>query len=146
VFVPGKPFLPSLVFTGKARAHLSEAPFGCFALGQTPGIAHKYTSLGRPARYKHCSLLWKFLNTGRKKFYRIGPRLLHRAEIVMDHLHWQTLRDNACDNVGDSDTNCTCLGHLWSSDINRNSPICVATPKVAKASKQGQSLLPVLSC
>ncbi len=29
----------------------------------------------------------------------------------------------------------TCLGHLGWHDINRNDPICVALPKVAKASK-----------
>jgi predicted amidohydrolase len=31
---------------------------------------------------------------------------------VMDRLHWRTLRNNARDNAGDSDTYCTCLGHL----------------------------------
>jgi hypothetical protein len=55
--------------------------------------------------------------------------------IVKDHLHWQMLCDNARDNAGDSDTYCTWLGQLGHSDINRNNPICVATPKVAKASK-----------
>jgi hypothetical protein len=29
---------------------------------------------------------------------------------------------------------CTCLGHLGPCETNRNDPICVATPKVAKAS------------
>jgi len=29
---------------------------------------------------------------------------------------------------------CTCLGHLGWGDKNRNDPICVAPPKVAKAS------------
>jgi hypothetical protein len=48
----------------------------------------------------------------------------------MDHLHWRMLRDNA----SDSDMYCTCLGHLGHSDINRNNPICVASPKVAMAS------------
>ncbi len=31
---------------------------------------------------------------------------------------------------------CTCLGHLEQRDINRNDPICVALPKMAKASKE----------
>ncbi len=62
----------------------------------------------------------------------------------MDHLNWQTLHDNASDNAGNSDTYCTCLGHLGCSDINRNNPICVTMPKVAKASKQGLSLSPAL--
>ncbi len=65
---------------------------------------------------------------------------------VMDHLHWQTLCDNAGDNAGNSYTYCTCLGHLGCSDINRNNPICVDKPKVAKVRKQGLSLLPALSC
>jgi hypothetical protein len=64
---------------------------------------------------------------------------------VMDHLHWRTLRDNAGDNAGDSDTYCTCLGHLGYNDIKRNNPICVAMPKVAKARKQGLLLSPALS-
>jgi hypothetical protein len=64
---------------------------------------------------------------------------------LMDCLHWRMLCDNARDNTVDSDTYCTCLGHLGHSDINRNNPICVAMPKVAKVSKQGLTLLPVLS-
>jgi hypothetical protein len=54
----------------------------------------------------------------------------------MDNLHWQMLRDNARDNAGDSDMYCAFLGNLGRSNINRNNPICVPTPKVAKASKQ----------
>ncbi len=33
VFVPGKPFQPSLMFADKARAYPSEAPFRCSTLG-----------------------------------------------------------------------------------------------------------------
>jgi hypothetical protein len=33
VFVPGKPFQPSLMFAGKAGAYPSEAPFTCCTLG-----------------------------------------------------------------------------------------------------------------
>jgi len=33
VFVPGKPFKPSLIFAGKAGAYPSEAPFRCSTLG-----------------------------------------------------------------------------------------------------------------
>jgi hypothetical protein len=29
---------------------------------------------------------------------------------LMDHLHWQTLHNNARDNAGDNNTYCTCLG------------------------------------
>jgi hypothetical protein len=41
------------------------------------------------------------------------------------------------DNAGDSDTqqSLTCLDHLGRRDIDRNNPICVASPKVAKASR-----------
>ncbi len=45
-------------------------------LHSRPGLAHKqYTGLERLARIKHSSLLWKFVNYDRKKFYNIGPRL-----------------------------------------------------------------------
>ncbi len=57
-------------------------------------------------------------------------RKLHQ---VMDRLHWWTLHDNACDNAGDSNTHCTCLGHLKQCDTERIVSIYVATPKVAKA-------------
>jgi hypothetical protein len=38
---------------------------------------------------------------------------------VMDHLHWQTLHNSACDNADDSETYCTCLGHLGRCDTDR---------------------------
>jgi hypothetical protein len=36
VFVPGKPFQPSLMFVGVAWAYLSEAPFRCSTLLASP--------------------------------------------------------------------------------------------------------------
>jgi hypothetical protein len=33
VFVPGKPFQPSLMFVGKERTHHIEEPFRCTTLG-----------------------------------------------------------------------------------------------------------------
>jgi hypothetical protein len=54
--VPGKPFQPRLMFVGKVGAYPFEAHF----------------RLKRLARDKHCSLLRKFVNYGRKKFYNIG--------------------------------------------------------------------------
>jgi hypothetical protein len=33
VFVPDKPFQPSLMFADKARAYLSDGPFRCSTLG-----------------------------------------------------------------------------------------------------------------
>ncbi len=35
---------------------------------------------------------------------------------------------------------CTCLGHLGQHNINRNNPISVAPPKVAKTSKEGDMM------
>jgi hypothetical protein len=52
----------------------------------------------------------------------------------MDHLHWRMLRDNACDYAGNSDTYCTCIGHLGQRDTDWFISIYVAMPKVAKAS------------
>jgi hypothetical protein len=75
VFVPDKPFQPSLMFVGKAGEYPSEASFRCSTLGWAPDLAHKHqTRLERLARDKHCSLLQKTVNYGCKKFYRIGPR------------------------------------------------------------------------
>jgi len=42
VFVPGKPFQPSPMFSGMGGAYLSEAPFRCSTLGQAPGLTHKH--------------------------------------------------------------------------------------------------------
>ncbi len=36
VFVPAKPFQPSLVFASKIRVYPSEAPFRCSTLGEAP--------------------------------------------------------------------------------------------------------------
>ncbi len=42
VFVPGKTFQPSLMFTGKAGAYPSEAPFRCTTLWYAPGLTYKH--------------------------------------------------------------------------------------------------------
>jgi hypothetical protein len=69
VFLPGKPFLPSLMSVGKAGAYLSEAPFGCSTLVLAPGLTQKHqTRLERLTRDKHSSLLRKFVNYDRKSF------------------------------------------------------------------------------
>ena len=52
----------------------------------------------------------------------------------MDHLHWQMLCDNTRDNAGDSDTYCTCLGHLWRYYTDMIVSIYITVPEVAKAS------------
>jgi hypothetical protein len=63
-------FYLSLMFAGKAAAHMSEAPFGYPTLGLAPGLTLKhYTRLERLAREQHYRLLQKLLNYGHKKFY-----------------------------------------------------------------------------
>jgi hypothetical protein len=42
VFVSGKPFYHSLMFTSKVRVYPSEAPFRCFNLGLAPGLTPKH--------------------------------------------------------------------------------------------------------
>ncbi len=76
MFVPGKPFQPSLVFAGKNGAYPSEAPFSCSTLGYTPDLTHKHlTRLERLASDKHSSLLQKSVNYGCNKFYDTGPSM-----------------------------------------------------------------------
>ncbi len=49
----------------------------------------------------------------------------------MDHLHWQKLA-----RIMPATATATCDSHYlpWRHDINRSYPICVVSPKVAKAS------------
>ncbi len=48
--------------------------FGSSTLGQAPGLTHKHQNrLERLGKDKHSSLVRKFVNYGRKKFYSIGP-------------------------------------------------------------------------
>jgi hypothetical protein len=49
---------------------------------------------------------------------------------LMDHLHWRCYFGK---NIGNRDNVCSCLGYLGRCNKNRNNPICVAQPKVAKA-------------
>jgi hypothetical protein len=81
-----------------------------------------------------CRQRWRFEKMGRflLKSHRSAktpdPHRLCKRTFKRD-----VARDNAKD--GDSDSHhCTCHGHLGRCDINRNSPICVALPKVAMAS------------
>ncbi len=74
MFVPSKPFQPSLMFAGKAGAYLSGASEKCFTR-VCSGITRKHkTRLERLARDKRSCLLQKLINYGCKKFYNIGPR------------------------------------------------------------------------
>jgi hypothetical protein len=76
VFVLHKPFQLNKRFVDKAGAYLRVDHFECNLLGLTPGLSYKYwTRLERPTSDKHSSVLRKFVNSGRKKFYSIGLRL-----------------------------------------------------------------------
>ncbi len=58
VFVPGKPFQPSLMFAGKTGVYLSEAPFRCSNIGQAPGLTCKHqTRLEKLAKGKLSSIM-----------------------------------------------------------------------------------------
>jgi hypothetical protein len=59
------------MFVGKAGAYPSQAPFRCSTLGEAHCPTHKH--LAGLERDKRSSLLQKFVNYGRKKFYKIGP-------------------------------------------------------------------------
>jgi hypothetical protein len=74
VVVPCKSFQPSLLFASKAGAYLVEAPLSFYTLLHATVLTHKHWSrLDRLAKDKRSSLLLKFENYGRKKFYKIGP-------------------------------------------------------------------------
>ncbi len=69
---PRQVFQPSLMFESEARASFRHS-----TLRQAPGFICKHqTRLEWPARDKHSSLLRKFVNYGRKKFFNIGPRFI----------------------------------------------------------------------
>ncbi len=65
---------------------------------------------------------------------------------LMDRLHWRHLWAKLSvtathdSHLGQCDS--TCLGHLGWRTRNRNNPICVASPKVAKAS----TMMTVICC
>ncbi len=81
MFVPGKPFRPSLMFVGKAKAYARVEQLKCTSLVLGPGLSYKHwTRLERLVRDKHSSLLRKFVNYDRKEFYNIGPRWQHGSQ------------------------------------------------------------------
>ncbi len=82
MFVPGKPFQPSLMFAGKARAYPIEAHFRCYTVGQVPGLSHKHpTRLERLARDKHSSLLQKSVNCG-VNFLQDWPQVYMFTKVI----------------------------------------------------------------
>jgi hypothetical protein len=65
----------SLMFDSKAGTYPRVETSRCFTLGYTPGLTQKlYIRLESSKRGKHSSLLQTFVNYGRKKFSKIGPR------------------------------------------------------------------------
>ncbi len=69
VFLPSRPFQPSLMFVGKARSTWKVIHF-CRIWPNSK----QYTRLVRAARVKHSSLLWIFINYVWKSFIILGPR------------------------------------------------------------------------
>ncbi len=74
VFIPGKQFLPYLMFVNKSRAYPCETPLRCSPLGQVPRLTHKrWPMLEKPAIDKHSSLLRTLVNYERKKVCNFEP-------------------------------------------------------------------------
>ncbi len=74
MFVPGKPFQPSLVFVGKARSLPKSGALERSFTRVGSGLTHKIQDrLERLARDKHPSLLHQFVCYGRNKCYDTGP-------------------------------------------------------------------------
>ncbi len=72
VFVPGKPFQPSLTFVGKARSLTQSGTTERRFTGVCSGLTCKHkTRLQRLARDKHSSLSQTFINNICKKLYNI---------------------------------------------------------------------------
>ncbi len=68
MFVPGKPFQPSITVAGKAGAYPSEAPIRFSSIGLAPGL-----TLEKFAGEKHSTLLRKFENHEQKSFITLYP-------------------------------------------------------------------------
>jgi hypothetical protein len=69
------------MFAGKARSlPYSGAPEKFFTLVGSGFTRKHYTRLKKLAGDKHCGLLHILVNYGRKKFYRIGSRIIKKKE------------------------------------------------------------------
>ncbi len=67
MFVPGKPFQPSLMFAGKARAYPSEAASGAPLYGRPLALPTNIRLGGRGLPGTNT------VNYSREKYYTIGP-------------------------------------------------------------------------
>jgi hypothetical protein len=72
VFVPDKPFQPSLMFVDKAGSYPSESPFRCSMVAIPTTMSQGWKGL--PARDKHSSLLQTFVKYDRKKLHNNKSR------------------------------------------------------------------------
>ncbi len=78
-FVPSEPFRPSLMFADKSWSlPQSGAPMKSLNKQERVYVA-------RLSRDEHCSVLWKFVNCGRKKLYNIDPWCQHYKLFLVCH-------------------------------------------------------------
>ncbi len=73
MFVPGKPFQPSLMFVGEAWVYPRVEHLKCVSLGWAPALPTNIRLGWKSLPNKISSLLWKSVNYKRKQFYSTGP-------------------------------------------------------------------------
>ncbi len=95
--VHGKPFQSCLLFAGKPRSlPYSNAIQRFFNRVSSCFTNRHQTWLERLALDKHSSLLRKFVNYGRKKFYNIGPWCQSYKKIYGCNLRLFTISQSVC--------------------------------------------------
>jgi hypothetical protein len=82
-------------------------------------------------RIKLCLLLKQLFSTS---FFKTFKPIAKSDLRVKQCFRWQSMHDNAINSNTRQWQLTTYLGHLGQRNINRNNPICVALPKVPKAS------------
>ncbi len=81
--VSGKPFQPSLTLVGEARSlPYSGAPEGA-SLGKAPALPANITLDWKGLLGPNTSLLRKFVNTTKKSFITLGPRLIEQKLVSL---------------------------------------------------------------
>ncbi len=74
VFVTGRPYKPTLMFTGMARFYLFGAPYRCSTPGLASSLTHKFqTWQEKPARNNHSNLLDPFVSYAEKNVVNMAP-------------------------------------------------------------------------
>ncbi len=91
MFVSVRPLQPSLIFVGKTRSLPKRCTFHLLhsRVGSSLTCTH-YTKPQRLAVDKRSSLLRKFVNYGRKKFYNIGPWYYAQCQITVIEVFLET--------------------------------------------------------